>query len=116
TDRTSPLLNPGTARTLPRRRRRRKPASLLAEPWHSGQCAAMASNPGNRPQPPSGGPPDDPAEPDSRRAAALGRAITGLIVIAGYYLMTALRQQGKLEDCLMAGRSNCAPIDTGPAK
>jgi hypothetical protein len=60
--------------------------------------------------------PNEPPEPDSRRGALIGLVITLLIVVAGYYLVTALRQQGKMEDCLMAGRSNCAPIDTGPAK
>jgi hypothetical protein len=37
--------------------------------------------------------------------------ITGLIVIAGYFLMNALRNEGKVEDCLMSGRTNCAPLD-----
>jgi hypothetical protein len=47
----------------------------------------------------------------SRRAALAGLVITLLIVVAGYYLMTALRDQGKVEDCLMSGRTNCAPLD-----
>ena len=47
----------------------------------------------------------------SRRAALAGLVITLLIVIVGYYLMTALRDQGKVEDCLMSGRTNCAPLD-----
>jgi len=47
----------------------------------------------------------------SRRAALAGLIITLLIVVAGYYLTTALRDQGKVEDCLMSGRTNCAPLD-----
>jgi hypothetical protein len=47
----------------------------------------------------------------SRRGALIGLLITALIVVAGYWLMTALRDQGKMEDCLMSGRSNCAPLD-----
>jgi hypothetical protein len=47
----------------------------------------------------------------NRRGALIGLLITALIVVAGYWLMTSLRNQGKLEDCLMSGRSNCAPID-----
>jgi hypothetical protein len=58
---------------------------------------------------------DDPNDPDdgggNRRGALIGLAIAALLVIAGYYLMNALRNQGKLEDCLMSGRTNCAPID-----
>jgi hypothetical protein len=59
---------------------------------------------------------DDPHEPDnggSRRGAVIGLAVTVLLVVVAYYLMTALREQGRLEDCLMARRTNCAPIDTG---
>jgi hypothetical protein len=57
----------------------------------------------------------EPNEPDdgsgSRRGALIGLAIAAALVIAGYYLMTALRNQGKMEDCLMSGRTNCAPLD-----
>jgi hypothetical protein len=57
----------------------------------------------------------DPNEPDddsgSRRGALIGLVVTALLVVAGYYLMTVLREQGKVEDCLMSGRSNCAPLD-----
>ena len=47
----------------------------------------------------------------NRRGALIGLVITALLVVAGYYLMTVLRHQGQVEDCLMSGRSNCAPID-----
>jgi hypothetical protein len=47
----------------------------------------------------------------SRRGALVGLAITALIVVAGYFLMNALRDEGRREDCLMSGRSNCAPLD-----
>jgi hypothetical protein len=47
----------------------------------------------------------------SRRGALIGLAITALIVVAGYFLMNALRDESKREDCLMSGRSNCAPLD-----
>jgi hypothetical protein len=47
----------------------------------------------------------------NRRGALIGLVITALLVVAGYYLMTMLRHQGQVEDCLMAGRSNCAPLD-----
>ena len=47
----------------------------------------------------------------SRRGALIGLLITALIVVAGYWLMTELRSQGKLQDCLMSGRTNCAPLD-----
>ena len=47
----------------------------------------------------------------NRRGALIGLVITSALVVAGYYLMTVLRHQGQVEDCLMSGRSNCAPID-----
>ena len=58
--------------------------------------------------------PDDPdngGEHDSRRAALIGLVVIAVLVIVGYYLMTALRQNASLEDCLMSGRRNCAPIE-----
>jgi len=35
-----------------------------------------------------------------------------LLVIAGVWLMNTLRDIGKLQDCAMQGRRNCAPIET----
>ena len=48
---------------------------------------------------------------DSRRAAVVGLIVIIVLVIGGYYLATALRENGKLQDCLASGRTNCAPID-----
>ena len=53
----------------------------------------------------------DGTEPDSRRPAVIGLAVVLVLVVAGYFLMTALRQNADLEDCLMSGRKNCAPIE-----
>jgi hypothetical protein len=54
---------------------------------------------------------NDDGEPDSRRPALIGLAVILVLVIAGYFLVTALRDNSKLEDCLMSGRRNCAPIE-----
>jgi hypothetical protein len=56
-------------------------------------------------------PRDDGPVPDSRRPAVIGLAVVMLLVVAGYFLVTALRQNADLEDCLMSGRRNCAPIE-----
>ncbi len=61
------------------------------------------------------GPRDEHPEPDSRRPALIGLAVVLALVIAGYFLFTALRQNAALEDCLMSGRRNCAPIEV-PAR
>jgi hypothetical protein len=56
-------------------------------------------------------PDDDGREPDSRRPAVIGLIVVAVLVIAGYLLFTALRQNSQMEDCLMSGRHNCAPIE-----
>ena len=76
-------------------------ADRLAGMVSCRQCATMTHSP-NEPDDDGGG---------NRRGALIGLVITALLVVAGYYLMTVLRHQGQVEDCLMSGRSNCAPID-----
>jgi hypothetical protein len=41
----------------------------------------------------------------------IGLIVVLALVVAGYFLVTALRQNANLEDCLMSGRRNCAPIE-----
>lgn len=57
---------------------------------------------------------DPPSEtspvPDSRRAAVAGLVITLLLVLGGLFLVHVLNRTGKLQDCVMSGRTNCAPI------
>lgn len=60
---------------------------------------------------------DREEEDDARRS----RALLGLIVIlslaiAGIVLLHALERKSHLEDCLMAGRNNCAPIELPPER
>jgi hypothetical protein len=64
----------------------------------------------NQPQAPIP-PQDDNPQPDSRRGAVIGLIVVMLLVVVGYFLMTALRHESQLEDCMMAGRKNCAPLD-----
>jgi hypothetical protein len=59
-------------------------------------------------------PHDNGDEPDSRRPAVIGLVLVLALVVAAYFLVTALRKNADLEDCLMAGRHNCAPIETPP--
>ena len=60
-------------------------------------------------------PQDHGPEPESRRAALIGLGVILALVVAAYFLVTALQRNAALEDCLMAGRRNCAPIET-PAR
>jgi hypothetical protein len=55
---------------------------------------------------------DDDRETDDRRTAALmGLVIVLALAIAGVVLVRDLRAESTLEDCLMSGRTNCAPIE-----
>jgi hypothetical protein len=57
--------------------------------------------------------PPEPREPESRRGAVLGLLVALLLVIVGLILVRILGNTGRLQDCLMSGRTNCAPIDSG---
>ena len=67
--------------------------------------------PGDMSDPHDDGPRDQDPGPDSRRPAVIGLILVLALVVAGYYLVNALRQNAALEDCLMSGRKNCAPIE-----
>jgi hypothetical protein len=55
---------------------------------------------------------DRDRETDERRTAALiGLIIVLALAIAGVVLVRDLGTESKLEDCLMSGRTNCAPIE-----
>jgi hypothetical protein len=58
--------------------------------------------------------PPEPRQPDSRRAALVGMLVALLLVILGLILVKVLGDAGRLQDCVMSGRTNCAPIDTPP--
>ena len=56
-------------------------------------------------------------ETDQRRTAALiGLIVILSLAIVGIVLVRELGKELKLEDCLMAGRTNCAPIELPPGK
>ena len=48
---------------------------------------------------------------DRRTAALMGFIIILVLAIAGVVLVRELGKKATLEDCLMAGRRNCAPIE-----
>lgn len=58
---------------------------------------------------------DENRETDDRRTAALmGLAVVLSLAVAGIVLVRDLGKESKLEDCLMSGRTNCAPIEVLP--
>jgi len=51
------------------------------------------------------------SEAESRRGALIGLIVVALLVVIAYFLVTALRKNADLQDCLMSGRKNCVPIE-----
>ena len=51
-----------------------------------------------------------------RTAALMGFIVSLLLAIAGVLLVRELRVSTNIEDCLMAGRRNCAPLDDLPSR
>ena len=57
------------------------------------------------------------SDDDQRRTSALlGLIVILSLAIVGIVLVRELGKESKLEDCLMSGRSNCAPIELPPGK
>jgi hypothetical protein len=54
----------------------------------------------------------DEQGPPPRRGALIGLIVAAVLAVAAVYLIHALREESQREDCLMSGRSNCAPIET----
>jgi hypothetical protein len=55
---------------------------------------------------------DSEGEGDERRTAALmGLIVILSLAIVGVVLVRQLGKEAQLEDCLMQGRTNCAPIE-----
>ncbi len=62
------------------------------------------------PEEPSGG--DEKAE-ESGPSPLVLLLVVAVLVVGGYFLAVKLRDVGRLQDCLMQGRTNCAPISRG---
>ncbi len=53
----------------------------------------------------------DPDTEARRTAALMGLIIVLSLAIAGVVLVRDLIKESTIEDCLMSGRTNCAPIE-----
>jgi hypothetical protein len=54
-----------------------------------------------------------PARPRSRLGPILGLVALVVLVGGGWLLVRQMIADSKLQDCVMSGRKNCAPVDTG---
>lgn len=59
--------------------------------------------------------PENRRAPDPRWPALLGLLVTVLLVLGGVLLIHVLGRASRLQDCVMSGRTNCAPIDPATA-
>ncbi len=59
--------------------------------------------------------PERPRVPDPRHAALVGLLVTLLLVLGGVLLVHVLGRVARLQDCVMSGRTNCAPISADKA-
>jgi len=55
--------------------------------------------------------PDDNNTKPNQRGPLIGLGVIVLLFLVGWLLVHELYANGRLEDCLMSGRTNCAPID-----
>lgn len=54
---------------------------------------------------------DNRREGSSRRGPLIALGVVVVLFAVGWFLAQALYSNGKLQDCLMSGRTNCAPIE-----
>lgn len=59
--------------------------------------------------------PENRRAPDPRWPALIGLLLTVLLVLGGVLLVHVLGRASRLQDCVMSGRTNCAPIDPASA-
>jgi hypothetical protein len=57
---------------------------------------------------------EDPDHDNGRRGPLIGLLIVALLFVIGWVLARELYAGGKLEDCLMSGRTNCQPLQNPP--
>jgi hypothetical protein len=49
---------------------------------------------------------------NSQRSSLIALGVVVFLFVIGWVLARELYSSGKLEDCLMSGRTNCAPLDS----
>jgi len=55
---------------------------------------------------------DHDGDHGSQRRSLIALGIVVVLFVVGWFIAHELYVGGKLEDCLMSGRTNCVPIDT----
>ena len=55
---------------------------------------------------------DDPRQNDSQRRSLIALGVVVFLFLVGWILVREIYANGKVEDCVLSGRTNCVPIDT----
>jgi hypothetical protein len=52
--------------------------------------------------------------PGGRYRLLLGAILLAALVGGGWWLVRTMQADSKLQDCVMSGRKNCAPVESSP--
>jgi hypothetical protein len=55
---------------------------------------------------------DKNRQTNSQRSSLIALGVVVFLFVIGWVLARELYSSGKLEDCLMSGRTNCAPLES----
>jgi hypothetical protein len=53
---------------------------------------------------------DEGADGGGRRGALVAILVLAVLAVGGWWMSRSLHQAGRVQDCVMAGRTNCAPM------
>ena len=56
--------------------------------------------------------PDRDSQKGSQRRSMIALGVVVVLFVVGWILAHELYANGKIEDCVMSGRTNCVPIET----
>jgi len=56
------------------------------------------------------------ADKARNRSNVAALVFAAILIVVGWLLIQKLGASGRMEDCLMSGRTNCAPIKVSPAE
>lgn len=53
---------------------------------------------------------DEDEDGGSNRGAVVALVLVVLLVVGGFFISQRIRAGAQIQDCVMAGRTNCAPV------
>lgn len=56
--------------------------------------------------------PDRNGQTGTQRRSMIALGVVVLLFVVGWVLAHELYSNGKIEDCMLSGRTNCVPLDT----